>query len=80
MPKIILTEAQAEKHRLQANLRLIQGQRKNADMAKIINTSEGTFYNRKRDPESLTLREVRALCKYFKIDRGRFVKELLEIN
>lgn len=41
-------------------------------MGKIIGKTGQTFGNRKRDPESLTLAEVRLICHYLKIDRADF--------
>jgi hypothetical protein len=73
MPKVTLTEAQKEKERLQRNIELIQGKRTNADMGKIIGATGQTFGNRKRNPESFTLAEIRLICRYFKINRADFV-------
>lgn len=73
MPKVTLTEAQKEKERLQRNIELIQGKRSDEFMGKIIGKTGQTFGNRKRDPESLTLAEVRLICRYLKIDRADFV-------
>lgn len=80
MPKVTLIESTAERERLKANLKLIQGVRSSSEIAKVIGVSQTTFYNRLKDPESLTLKEVRLLCKRFKIDRARFVVDLLSIN
>lgn len=80
MPRVTLTESTAERERLKANLKLIQGGRSSSEIAKVIGVSQTTFYNRLKDPESLTLKEVRLLCKKFKIDRARFVADLLSIN
>lgn len=80
MPRVTLTESTAERERLKANLKLIQGGRSSSELAKVIGVSQTTFYNRLKDPESLTLKEVRLLCKKFKIDRARFVADLLSIN
>lgn len=80
MPRVTLTESTAERERLKANLKLIQGGRSSSEIAKVIGVSQTTFYNRLKDPESLTLKEVRLLCKKFKIDRARFVADLLSIT
>ena len=80
MPRVTLTESTAERERLKANLKLIQGGRSSSEIAEVIGVSQTTFYNRLKDPESLTLKEVRLLCKRFKIDRARFVADLLSIN
>ena len=72
MPKVTLTEAQKEKERLQRNIELIQGKKSDEFMGKIIGKTGQTFGNRKRDPESLTLAEVRLICRYLKIDRADF--------
>lgn len=80
MPKVILAPAQAERERLQHNISLIQGKRTNAAMGKLIGVSGTTFSKRKEDPESLTLAEVRLMCKYFHIDPADFVAKKLEIG
>lgn len=80
MPRVTLTESTAERERLKANLKLIQGGRSSSEIAKVIGGSQSTYYNRLKDPESLTLREVRMLCKKYKIDRARFITDLLTIN
>lgn len=78
MPKMRATEAQKEKERLLRNIELVQGKRTNAEMGAIIGTSGPTFGNRKRNPESFTLSEIRLLCNRFRIDRADFLtKELV---
>lgn len=78
MPKAKMTDAQKEKERLLRNVDLVQGKRTNAEMGAIIGTSGPTFGNRKRNPESFTLSEIRLLCSRFRIDRADFLtKELV---
>lgn len=64
---------------LSRNLSLIQGRRSGAEMAAIIGAkSHATYDARKRDPMSLTLREVYALCDDMDIPAEKFLtKELL---
>lgn len=80
MPKVYLTEAQKEKDRLSRNIELVQGKRSNAEMGKIIGTTGQTFGNRKRNPESFTLSEVRLLCNKFRIDRSDFLTKDLALT
>lgn len=80
MPKVILTESQRANERLRHNLRLIQGYRNSTEMAKIIGKSQNTYLNRLANPESLTLREVRMLCRYFNVSETDFIAGELTIG
>ena len=52
----------------------------NATMGKLIGVSGTTFGKRKKDPETLTLAEVRLMCKYFHINPADFVSKELGIG
>lgn len=81
MPKIKpLTEHEAEVRRLKSNLLKIQGRHSNDVMGKIIGRSGVTYAARLRDPETLTMREIRMICNHFKIDRAKFMIEELIIS
>lgn len=80
MPKVKLTEEQAENERLRHNLELLQGKTSDAVMGKIIGSSGQTFRNRKRKPEDLTLKEVRLLCRALKVNRSDFETKTLTLS
>lgn len=80
MPKVTLTESQRVNERLRHNLRLIQGHRNSTEMAKIIGKSQVTYLNRLANPESLSPREVRMLCRYFNISVTDFIGKELTIS
>ena len=80
MPKVTLTESQQQRDRLCKNLKTVQGGLRNADMGEIIGKNKDTYRNRLNDPETLTLREVRLLCRKFHIDINRFVTGELTIS
>ena len=80
MPKVVLTEHQREVERLRSNLEKVQGKRTNYEMGKLIGRSGVTYAARLRDPEMLTLREVRMICDYFRIDRAKFMTSLMELT
>lgn len=68
MPKIKpLTEREAKNRKIQAELAgQMKFYQKNAeDVAEYLGVSRGTFYRRKSDPETFTLREMRALKTLF---------------
>lgn len=80
MPRIKpLTEHEAEVRRLKNNLLKLQGRRTNEEMGKLIGRSGVTYAARLRDPETLTMREIRMICNYFKVDRAKFMTEELTI-
>lgn len=74
MPKLKQTEAQKDRERMRRNLRVIQSMNglTSEDAGKIIGKSRSTWDNRLKNPDSLTLEEVRTLCTKFGIDRARF--------
>lgn len=80
MPKVTLTEHDAEVKRLRHNLEVLQGGMSNAEMGKIIGRSDVTYAARLRDPETLTVRELRMICNYFRVDRAKFAVGVLEIT
>ncbi len=81
MPKIKpLTEHEAEVQRLRRNLKLVQGSMTNEEMGRLIGRSDVTYAARLRDPETLTMREMRMICNYFKVDRAKFMTEELRIS
>ena len=82
MPKIILTEEQADRERMIANLWAVKGilRVSNAGLAKIIGVTGTTVANRLENPDLLTYGEIRRICKVSKIAKARFVDELLSIR
>lgn len=77
----MLTDAQKEADRLRSNMEAVQRKRTNSEMSLIIGRSSPTTWGKRlKDPENMTLREVRLLCKYLKVDRGKFVDGLLELS
>lgn len=81
MPRIRpLTEHEAEVIRLRGNLEKLQGRRTNEEMGRLIGRSGVTYAARIRDPETLTMREIRMICNYFKIDRAKFMTQELMIT
>lgn len=77
MPKVFLTESQKYNFIIKNNLILIQGNKSSNEMGKIIGVSKGTYLNRLKSPEQLTVSEVIKLCQYFKINIGSFLTEKL---
>lgn len=73
MPKVTLTESQRQCERLRNNLTVMQCRRTSTEMGKIIGRNKGTYLSRYKDPESLTLREVRLLCNKLGVDIAKFV-------
>lgn len=81
MPKVKpLTEHEAEVKRLKSNLLKIQGRHTNEEMGKLIGKTGVTYAARLHDPETLTMREIRMICNYFKIDRAKFITEELTFS
>lgn len=82
MPKIILTEGQADKERMRANLWAVKGilRVSNAGLAKIIGVTGTTIANKLKNPDLLTYGEIRRICKAAKIDVAKFVAESLSIR
>ena len=80
MPKVFLTETQKDYNRLKENLELLKGNRSCKEMGVIIGSSQWTFQNRMKNPESLTYEEIKRLCDFFKIDIGAFVGRKLKIQ
>ncbi len=81
MPKIKpLTEHEAEVKRLRANLEIVQGKRTNEEMGKLIGRSGVTYAQRLKDPEQFTMREIRMICNYFKLNRADFIMNELKIS
>ena len=74
------TEHQDENKRLAKNLRLLQGKKSRDEMGKIMGVSGATYRNRLLNPESITLWEMRLLCKHFGIERASFVEKELKIG
>lgn len=82
MPKVFLTEEQADRERMNSNLWAVKGilRVSNAGLAKIIGVSGSTVANRLENPDLLTYGEIRRICKVAKIDMARFVTETLSIR
>ncbi|MCM1133917.1 MAG: hypothetical protein NC340_10665 [Ruminococcus flavefaciens] len=82
MPKIMLTETQADKERMRSNLWAVKGilRVSNAGLARLIGVTGATVGNRLANPDSLTYGEIRRICKAAKIDMARFVSESLSIK
>lgn len=82
MPKIILTEEQADRERMNSNLWAVKGVLRvsNAGLAKLIGVTGSTVAKRLENPDSLTYGEIRRICKAAKIDMARFVTETLSIR
>ena len=74
------TEHQEENRRLAKNLILLQGRKSRDEMGKIMGVSGATYRNRLLNPESITLWEMRLLCKHFGIDRATFIEKELKIG
>lgn len=82
MPKVILSETQAFRERLRANLRTAKyfSGGRNADLAKIMCVSENTVSNRFDNPDSLKADEIRRICKSLKISIGDFLDRTLTVT
>lgn len=77
MAKTKLTDRQSEAAILRRNLECIQGRRTNEEMGRLIGKSGVTYAARLRDPETLTIREIKMLCSYFRIDTAKFITDIL---
>lgn len=74
MPKVVLSKYVEDRRLVLANLLFLKGARTNADMAKIIGVkSHNTYRSREKDIDTLTLGEIKELCRYYKIDVGSFL-------
>ena len=80
MPKVFLTEKQKDCSRLKENLKLLKGNRSCEEMGVIIGSSQWTFQNRMKNPESLTYEEIKRICDFFKIDIATFCGGTLKIQ
>lgn len=81
MPKVCLTESQKDNDILLFNMKKIKDGRNWEEMANLIGVSKSSWYSRiLKDPQSLTIREVKALCRYFKVDAGVFITRRFELN
>lgn len=80
MPKVYLTDNQKDISRLKDNLKLIQGQRTFEQMGVIIGGSKATFSRRMKNPDTLTYKEIKRLCDFFKVDISTFCGGSLKIQ
>lgn len=80
MPKVYLTDKQKDISRLKDNLKLIQGQRTFEQMGVIIGGSKATFSRRMKNPDTLTYKEIKRLCDFFKVDISTFCGGSLKIQ
>ena len=80
MPKVYLTDKQKDISRLKENLKLMQGQMTFEQMGVIIGGSKATFSRRMKNPESLTYKEIKRLCDYFKVDISSFCVGTLKLQ
>lgn len=62
-----LTESQATRRRVVANIKLLQGSRNAREMGEIIGKSHGTYCDRLKDVGKITLDELSALSAKFKV-------------
>ena len=80
MPKVYLTDKQKDISRLKDNLKLIQGQKTFEQMGVIIGGSKGTYSRRMKNPDTLTYKEIKRLCDFFKVDISTFCGGSLKIQ
>lgn len=82
MPKVTLSERQKDRERIRNNLKLLQNSRayNSVEMGEIIGRTAPTYLSRLRDPDTLTLGEISALCEYFKIEPERFISGVLGVQ
>ncbi len=80
MPKVYLSEKQKDISRLSDNLKLIQGTKDCRQMGSIIGVCAATYQKRKKNPESLTYKEIKRLCDFFKVDISTFCGGSLKIQ
>lgn len=82
MPKIILTEGQANRERIRVNLKLAKSilGGTNEKLAKVMGVTAATVSNRFKKPGLLNIDEITKICKAAKIDMARFVTETLSIR
>ena len=80
MPKVYLTDKQKDISRLKDNLKLIQGQRTFEQMGVIIGGSKATYSRRMKNPDTLTYKEIKRLCDFFKVDISTFCGGSLKIQ
>ena len=80
MPKVYLTDKQKDISRLKDNLKLIQGQKTFEQMGVIIGGSKVTYSRRMKNPDTLTYKEIKRLCDFFKVDISTFCGGSLKIQ
>jgi uncharacterized protein (DUF2384 family) len=80
MPRVRLTEAERYYSLICDNLKKLEQGRSAREMAIITGVSEKTYYNRRKNPKSLTLQEVYRLCTAAKINIADFYSSELKLK
>lgn len=80
MPTVRLTETDKDRARLAENLRLIEAGRNVREMATIIGVSPAAYSRRRKQPETLSYKEIYRLCKEAGVDIRAFCGGKLELT
>lgn len=80
MPKVALRPIDSFSDMLKSNMRLVKGNKSEKELAKVINTAQGTVNNRLKNPLDMRLHELFNLCEKTHVDIGDFVSKKLKIG
>jgi len=80
MAKVYLSQRTKDAAMIRENMVLLQGSLSDADMCmKIGARSPQTWRSRKKNPETLTLGEIKTLCAKFHVDPVAFMTKPLSV-
>lgn len=79
MPKVKLSNLQAKRQMIKANLQKLKDGNTNAELGEIIGKSDVTFGKRLEEPGKMKIDEILLLCEACKVDVGRFFSEELKL-
>lgn len=81
MAKVFLSQRSKDADMIRTNIALIQGGRSDEEMSTIIGAkSPQTWRSRKKNPETLTIGEIKSLCAKCKVDYVAFLSKPLGFN
>ena len=80
MPKVYLTDSDVKRARWSENLTLIERGRGATEMAQVIGKRRDAYLSRRKNPETLTLKEIDRLCREAGVDIRDFVGGKLKLK
>ncbi len=75
MPKLRMSDAEADRQRIRNNLDLIRGNSTVKEFAESVGIPYSTLRNRIQCPDLLTYAEITRICKIYRIDVAKFMTQ-----